>query len=67
MVSGTVWVRNGEEEFELRVSESTFIQKRVVHRLENRTDQDVVIIEVQTGTYTGEDDIVRIEDIYGRL
>lgn len=67
VVSGTVWVRNGEREFELNVSESTFIEERVVHRLENRTDQNVIIIEVQTGSYTGEDDIIRIEDIYGRL
>ncbi len=66
VVEGNAWVRNGEEEFELTVSQSTFIPQRAIHRLENRTENPVVIIEVQTGSYTGEDDIERLEDIYGR-
>ena len=66
VVAGTAWVRNGEEEFALGVSESTFIPVGAIHRLENKGDTDVVLIEVQTGTYTGEDDIERLEDIYGR-
>lgn len=66
VVAGTAWVRNGEEEFALGVSESTFIPVGAIHRLENNGDTDVVLIEVQTGTYTGEDDIERLEDIYGR-
>ena len=66
IVSGVGWVRNGNEEFELQVSESTFIPTGVIHRLENRTDNEVVLIEVQTGSYTGEDDIIRLDDIYGR-
>ena len=67
VVEGTAWVRNGEEEFELSVSQSTFIPQGAIHRLENRTASPVVLIEVQTGSYTGEDDIERLEDIYGRL
>ena len=41
--------------------------KGAIHRLENRTQELVVLIEVQTGSYTGEDDIERLEDIYGRI
>lgn len=66
VVEGIAWVHNDGEEFELSVSEATFIPQGAVHRLENRTDELVVLIEVQTGSYTGEDDIVRLEDIYGR-
>ena len=51
----------------------TFIEGQVVqieygtkHRVENKTDKDLIFIETQTGTYFGEDDIVRIEDDYGR-
>jgi mannose-1-phosphate guanylyltransferase len=66
VVEGTAWVHNDGKEFELSVSEATFIPQGAVHRLENRTDEMVVLIEVQTGSYTGEDDIIRLEDIYGR-
>jgi mannose-1-phosphate guanylyltransferase len=66
VVAGTAWVRNGEEEFALGVSQSTFIPVGAIHRLENKGETDVVLIEVQTGSYTGEDDIERLEDIYGR-
>jgi len=67
VVEGIAWVRNGDEEFALGVSESTFIPQQAIHRLENRTEELVVLIEVQTGSYTGEDDIERLEDIYGRI
>ena len=43
-----------------------FIAKEAIHRLENDTDQTIVIVEVQIGTYLKEDDIIRLEDIYGR-
>jgi len=66
VVEGDAWVRNGDSEFLLGVSESTFIPQGAIHRLENRTEHAVVLIEVQTGSYTGEDDIERLEDIYGR-
>jgi mannose-6-phosphate isomerase len=43
-----------------------FIPQESVHRIENETDKSVIIVEVQLGSYLGEDDIVRLEDIYGR-
>ena len=46
--------------------EAVYIPLGAIHRLENETDMDMVLIEVQTGVYLGEDDIKRYEDIYGR-
>ena len=66
MVKGTAEVTCGEKVFELRENESTYIPIGVKHRLENRTDEPVEMIEVQVGSYLGEDDIVRFEDVYGR-
>ena len=66
MVSGIAHVVNGDNEFDLEPNESTYIPCGNRHRLENRSDQPVILIEVQTGTYFGEDDIVRFEDVYGR-
>ena len=48
-------------------NESIFINSGVKHRLENPTNQNLIIIEIQTGTYLGEDDILRYEDDYKRL
>ena len=56
----------GEREFLLQRNESTFIPMETLHRLENPTDRDIHLIEVQCGDYFGEDDIVRLEDVYGR-
>ena len=67
VVQGTAKVRLGDEEFLLEANQSTFIPVETLHRLENPGDQDVHLIEVQTGNYFGEDDIVRYEDIYGRV
>lgn len=67
VVQGTAKVRLGDEEFLLKANESTFIPTETLHRLENPGDQDVHLIEVQTGDYFGEDDIERLEDIYGRV
>jgi mannose-6-phosphate isomerase-like protein (cupin superfamily) len=67
VVSGTARVRVGEREFELRRNESTYIPMDTVHRLENPTGEDLALIEVQCGDYFGEDDIVRLEDVYGRV
>ena len=67
VVSGTAKVRVGEREFELRRNESTYIPMDTLHRLENPTGEDLALIEVQCGDYFGEDDIVRLEDIYGRV
>jgi len=66
VVSGTAKVTNGNETFLLSENESTFIPVGVVHALENPGDGPLEIIEVQYGPYLGEDDIVRLEDRYGR-
>lgn len=66
VVSGTAEVTNGEQIITVRPNESTYIPMGVVHRLENKGKIDLVMIEVQVGEYTGEDDIVRLEDSYGR-
>ena len=67
VVSGVARVTRGEEEFDLVENQSVYIPAETKHRLCNKTEQPVVLIEVQTGSYLGEDDIVRFEDIYGRV
>jgi mannose-1-phosphate guanylyltransferase len=67
VVCGTARVTNGESTFLLAENESTYIQAGIVHALENPGKVDLELIEVQTGLYLGEDDIVRFEDIYGRV
>jgi len=67
VVSGTATVTNGEETLTLKKGESTYIPLSVKHALENKTNKSLEIIEVQSGTYLGEDDIVRFEDAYGRV
>jgi mannose-1-phosphate guanylyltransferase len=67
VVSGTAKVTNGDEESLVRSNESTFIPAGHRHRLENATEQPLVIIEVQSGDYLGEDDIERFDDKYGRM
>ena len=67
VVSGTAKVRLGDREFLLNRNESTYIPIETLHRLENPTAHDVHLIEVQCGEYFGEDDIVRLEDKYGRV
>jgi mannose-1-phosphate guanylyltransferase/mannose-6-phosphate isomerase len=66
VVSGTAKVVNGENTFLVRSNESTFIPAGHRHRLENPGLMDLVMIEVQSGDYVGEDDIVRFDDKYGR-
>ena len=67
VVSGMARVTNGEDEFLLNTNESTFIKPGRTHRLVNPGVIDLVMIEVQSGEYLGEDDIVRFTDIYGRV
>ena len=67
VVHGTAKVRIGEREFLLQANESAYIPMNTVHRLENPTYRDIHLIEVQCGDYFGEDDIVRLEDRYGRV
>ena len=66
VVDGTAKVRVGDEEFLLNRNQSTYIPMDTLHRLENPGDRDLHLIETQCGDYFGEDDIVRLEDVYGR-
>ncbi|MBN2646845.1 MAG: cupin domain-containing protein, partial [Thiotrichales bacterium] len=66
VVSGTALVTVEQSHFLLKPNESTYIQMGHLHRLENPGKMDLVMIEVQVGEYTGEDDIIRVEDDYGR-
>ena len=67
VVSGTARVTRGEDVFILSENESTYIPVGTQHRLENPGTIALEIIEVQSGSYLGEDDIVRFEDIYNRV
>ena len=67
VVSGTAKVTKGEDTFFLSENESTYIPIGVVHALENPGMVELELIEVQSGSYLGEDDIVRFEDRYGRV
>ncbi len=66
VVSGTARVTQGDEEFLLKEDQSTYIPLGTLHRLENPGKIPLEMIEVQSGSYLGEDDIVRFEDVYGR-
>ena len=61
---GTITLDGESKEYQ--PGQTILIPQGVKHRIENRGDEKVVFIEVQTGTYFGEDDIVRIEDDYNR-
>lgn len=67
VVSGTATVTVGEETRLVRPNESTYIKMGEVHRLANDGKIPIVLIEAQVGEYTGEDDIIRIEDEYNRI
>lgn len=66
VVSGTAKVTNGDKNILLTENQSTYIPVGVIHALENPGKVDLELIEVQSGSYLGEDDIVRFEDRYGR-
>ncbi|HNC51314.1 MAG TPA: mannose-1-phosphate guanylyltransferase/mannose-6-phosphate isomerase [Accumulibacter sp.] len=66
VVKGTAMVVRGDETLLLSENQSTYIPLGVVHRLENPGKIDLEIVEVQSGSYLGEDDIIRLEDSYGR-
>ncbi len=66
VVSGAARVTRDETVFDLRENESTYIPVGATHRLENSGEDPLEIIEVQSGDYLGEDDIIRFEDSYGR-
>jgi mannose-1-phosphate guanylyltransferase/mannose-6-phosphate isomerase len=66
VVKGTALVTKGDQEILLTENQSTYIPLGVTHRLENPGKTDLELIEVQSGIYLGEDDIVRFDDTYGR-
>ncbi|WP_432448306.1 mannose-1-phosphate guanylyltransferase/mannose-6-phosphate isomerase [Aliiroseovarius marinus] len=66
VVEGEAEVTIGNDTFTLRQNQSAYVPTGEVHRLENTGDRDAVLIEVQTGSYLGEDDIIRYEDVYAR-
>jgi mannose-6-phosphate isomerase-like protein (cupin superfamily) len=67
VVSGTATIVRGDRCFTLRTRECAVIPGRAWHRIENHGKQPVVVIEVQHGSYLGEDDIIRKQDDYGRI
>ena len=67
VVSGTACVTKGDETLLLSENQSTYIPLGTVHRLENPGRVELEMIEVQSGSYLGEDDIVRFDDVYGRV
>ena len=66
VVSGTATCTVGDKVFLVRPNESTYIPAGMVHRLQNEGKLPLVIVEVQVGEYTGEDDIIRVEDDFNR-
>jgi mannose-1-phosphate guanylyltransferase/mannose-6-phosphate isomerase len=66
VVKGTAEITNGDKVILLTEDQSTYIPLGEIHRLKNPGSIPLEIIEVQSGSYLGEDDIVRLEDSYGR-
>jgi mannose-6-phosphate isomerase-like protein (cupin superfamily) len=66
VIKGTATITVGETVRDFQPNEHVFIPLGEVHRLENKTDSAVEIVEVQLGHYLGEDDIVRLSDVYQR-
>ena len=67
VVNGVAEVTCGDVTFMLAENQSTYIPLGAIHRLANPGKEMLELIEVQSGTYLGEDDIIRFEDAYGRL
>ncbi len=66
VVRGTALVTKGDEQFILKEDQSTYIPLGMVHRLENPGNSPLELVEIHSGSYLGEDDIVRLDDAYGR-
>jgi mannose-1-phosphate guanylyltransferase/mannose-6-phosphate isomerase len=66
VVKGVAEIRNGDEIIRLSENQSTYIPQGQKHRLSNPGKEPLEIIEIQSGSYLGEDDIVRFDDVYGR-
>mgnify|MGYP000548288413 CR=1 FL=1 len=67
VIHGSAKVTKDKERFAMEIGDSVIIERNQLHRLENSGEIPLQIIEVQTGSYFGEDDIVRLEDSYGRV
>ena len=66
IVQGTAKVTLDDEDLEFKAGENIYVPVGVKHRIQNIGNDDLIFIEVQCGTYFGEDDIVRVSDDYGR-
>ncbi len=66
IVAGVATCTVGDSEVDLRAGESAHVPLGARHRIGNHENEDLILIEVQVGAYLGEDDIVRLEDDYGR-
>ena len=66
VIQGTALITKGKKQYKLCANQSTFIKKGEIHRIENKSKKDLIMIEVQTGEYLEEDDIKRFKDIYKR-
>ena len=66
VIKGIALITCGENKFKLKENQSTYIPRGEIHRLENYGNKTLEIIEIQTGEYFGEDDIIRLEDDYKR-
>ena len=66
VIQGTALITKGKKQYKLCANQSTFIKKGEMHRIENKSKKDLIMIEVQTGDYLEEDDIKRFKDIYKR-
>ena len=67
VVTGVAEVTKGDDVFILTKNQSTYIEMGEIHRLKNPGKEILEIIEVQSGSYLGEDDIIRLEDDYNRM
>lgn len=66
VVKGEPTITVGESTKNYKIGDSIYIPVETLHRMENKTSEPTQIVEVQIGSYLGEDDIVRVEDVYGR-
>ena len=66
VIKGTPTITIDQEIKTYTVNDRVFIPVTAVHRMENLTNEDATIVEVQIGSYLGEDDIIRLDDVYGR-
>ena len=67
VTAGIARVTIGDEDTQLHVGQSVYVPQNTKHRLRNTGDEPLVVVEVQIGAYLEEDDIVRFDDLYGRV